>query len=59
MKHEKAVKEGHTELEKNVNKTHGGGAALAAEELQQKSREKSHKGIATQSSKEGKKKPVK
>ena len=51
MKHEKAVKEGHAELEKNVNKTKGGGAAMAAEELQEKE-------ISAQSAKKGdKKKP--
>lgn len=51
MKHEKAVKKGHAELEKNVNKTKGGGAAMAAEELQ-------GKGSSAQSAKKGaKKKP--
>ena len=51
LKHEKSVKEGHAELERNVNKTQGGGAAMAAEELQQKSRANAHKGISAQSSK--------
>ncbi|MGD9849933.1 MAG: hypothetical protein AB7T38_01570 [Nitrospirales bacterium] len=56
MKHEKPVKEGHAQLEKNVNKTHAGGAAMAAEELQQKSTEKSHKNITAKSAKKAKKK---
>jgi hypothetical protein len=56
MGNEKAVKKGHAELEKNVNKTEGGGAAMAAEELQQRSTEKSKKGISAQSSKEAEKK---
>lgn len=41
------------ELEQNVEKTHGGGAAVAAEELHEKSKSQSHKGISSQSSKKG------
>jgi hypothetical protein len=61
MKHEKAVKEGHAELEKNVEETHGGSAAAAAEELQEEGMKKSHKGISaeTDSSKKMKKKAMK
>lgn len=51
MKQEKPVKEGHAQLEKNVNKTHAGGAAMAAEELQMKSHQKTQKGISAQSAK--------
>lgn len=50
LKHEKPVKEGHEELQRNVDKTNAGGAAMAAEELEQKSREKSQKGISAGSS---------
>jgi len=49
LKHEKPVTEDHEALQENVDKTHGGGAAMAVEELEQRSREKSHKGISTQS----------
>lgn len=45
LKHEKPVQEGLTELEENVQKTHAGAAALAAEELKLKSMEKSKEGI--------------
>jgi len=41
LKHEKPVKEGLKELEENVQKTHAGAAAMAAEELKLKSREQS------------------
>jgi hypothetical protein len=53
MKHEKPVKDGQAELEKNVNKTHEGKAAMAAEELEQKPTKKSPKGISAQSKKQG------
>lgn len=47
MKKEKAVKEGHEALEKNAKQTHEGGAAVAAEDLEQQGEEKlSHKGGA-------------
>ncbi len=48
MKKEKAV-ELNEGLEKNAEKTHEGGAAVAAEELKEKG-EQSHKDIAAQSS---------
>jgi len=51
MKHEKPVKEGHAELERNVNKTQGGAAAMAAEELKMKSHKKTQKSINAQSAK--------
>jgi len=51
LKHEKPVKEGLEELETNVQKTHGGAAAMAAEERKLKSLEKSKKGIFSHSSK--------
>jgi len=41
LKHEKPVKEGLKELEENVQKTHEGAAAMAAEELKMKSLEHS------------------
>ena len=38
------------ELEQSAEKTHGGGAAIAAEDLKEKSMKKSNKGISDQSS---------
>jgi hypothetical protein len=48
MEKEKAVEITEEGLEKNVEKTHEGGAAVAAEELKEKG-EKSHKDISAQS----------
>ncbi|MCA9471933.1 MAG: hypothetical protein MRJ96_13595 [Nitrospirales bacterium] len=45
------VNEDINALEKNVEKTHGGAAAMAAEELEQKRLENSRKGIAAGSAK--------
>lgn len=56
LKQEKAVNEGLPELEKNVEKTDAGGAAMAAEELELRSKEQSHKGISSQSSEKAGKK---
>jgi len=51
LKHEKPEKEGLHELEENVQKTHVGAAALAAEELKLKSLERSKSGIFSHGSK--------
>ena len=56
MKHEKPVKEGAAELEQNVGQTGEGGAAMAAEDLEQKSHGKSSKGISSESSTKSRKK---
>jgi hypothetical protein len=56
MKKEKPEPVTLQELEQNVEKTHGGGAAIAAEELKEKSEksmEKSNKDISDQSSRIG------
>ena len=58
MKKEKPEPVTQQKLEKNVEKTQGGGAAIAAEGLQDKSMEKSEKGISTQSSQKGMKEEV-
>lgn len=50
LEHEKPMTEDHEALQENVDKTNAGGAAMAAEELEQKSREKSQKDISTQGS---------
>jgi hypothetical protein len=53
MKKEKPEPVTLQELEQNVEKTHGGGAAIAAENLKEKSMEKSNKDISDQSSRIG------
>jgi hypothetical protein len=56
---EKAVEVTEQGLEQNAEKTHEGGAAVAAEELKEKSMEKSDKDISAQSSHKGMKKDMK
>jgi hypothetical protein len=53
MKKEKPEPVTLQELEQNVENTHGGGAAIAAENLKEKSMEKSNKDISDQSSRIG------
>jgi hypothetical protein len=59
MEKEKAVEVTEQGLEQNAEKTHAGGAAMAAEELKEKSMEKSDKDISAQSSHKGMKKDMK
>lgn len=59
MEKEKAVEVTEQGLEQNAEKTHEGGAAVAAEELKEKSMEKSDKDISAQSSHKGMKKDIK
>lgn len=59
MEKEKAVEVTEQGLEQNAEKTHEGGAAVAAEELKEKSMEKSDKDISAQSSHKGMKKDMK
>ncbi len=58
MGKEKAVEVTEEGLEQNAEKTHDGGAAMAAEELKEQG-EQSHKDIAAQSSHKGMKKDMK
>lgn len=51
MEDVEAVKKGHAKPGENVEETHGGKAAAAAEELQEESMKKSHKGISSETSK--------
>lgn len=53
MKKEKPESVTEQDLKQNVEKTHGGGAAVAAEDLKEKSMEKSHKDIADQAAHKG------